>query len=124
MKKPLQLSGSAYEIMDILWENGAYPAKDIAAEMKKRRGWTKNATYSTIHRLIEKGYIQRKEPDFLCIPAVFKPDVQRNETLSFIGRLYDGSVTKLFVHMLEEKAISGQELEEIRRMLDHIPKSE
>ena len=56
---------SELRVMEILWENGAMHAREIAYILEAEIGWNVNTTYSTLKKLVAKGAIKRQEPRFL-----------------------------------------------------------
>ena len=61
----LKLHDSERKVMEVLWEADApLPAKEIAARLGERVGWNKNTTYTVIKKCVEKGAIERRDPNF------------------------------------------------------------
>ena len=118
MEKKLQ--DSELKVMNVLWHEGEATAKHIADVLGDEVGWNVNTTYTLIKRCIEKGAIERSEPNFLCRPLVKKEDVQRAETDALIGKLFDGSADKLFAALLGSKRLSAEELNKLRDMIDKL----
>lgn len=106
------------KLMEILWETEPVSAKELSLIAAERIGWNKNTTYTVIKKLIEKNAIERCEPNFICISLVKKEDVQRAETASLLGRLFNGSKKALFSALLEDEDLSAEELDELRAMID------
>ena len=66
MNDQIKLNNSETRIMNVLWEKGQLPAKEVALEAAARYGWNKNTTYTILKALIEKDYLRREEPNFVC----------------------------------------------------------
>ena len=118
MEKKLQ--DSELKVMNVIWREGEATAKHIAEVLGAEVGWNVNTTYTLIKRCIEKGAVERSEPNFLCRALVKKEDVQRAETDELIGKLFDGSADKLFAALLGRKKLSASELEKLRGMIDEL----
>ena len=58
----LKLFDSEKRVMECIWDNGDMSAKEIAAELNIRVGWSKTTTYTVIKKCIEKGAIRRSDP--------------------------------------------------------------
>lgn len=108
------------EIMEIIWKNGEMAAAEIAAYFLKPEngGHFKNTTYTFIKRLVEKGFIERREPGFVCVPRYGRDEILISETKSFIDRVYNGSFNQLFSQFVANQALSDRELKEIRALID------
>lgn len=42
-------------------------------------GWNRNTTYTVLKKCIEKKYVKRSEPGYICSAVVSKKDVQLSE---------------------------------------------
>ena len=113
----IKLFDSELKVMDILWKEGDLTAKQISDILKESIGWNMNTTYTVIKKCIAKGAIQRTEPNCLCHALIGKEAVQEAETDELIGKLYDGSVDKLFAALLGRKKLSAQQIERLRQIV-------
>ena len=113
----VKLFDSELKVMDVLWQRGDTPAKEIAKVLTAELGWNVNTTYTLIKRCISKGAIQRSEPGFLCNALIPKSAVQEAETDELINKVYDGSADKLFAALLGRKQLSPQQIEKLRQIV-------
>ena len=113
----VKLFDSELKVMDVLWQRGDTPAKEIAKVLTAELGWNVNTTYTLIKRCISKGAIQRSEPGFLCHALIPKSAVQEAETEELINKVYDGSADKLFAALLGRKQLSPQQIEKLRQIV-------
>ena len=112
---PIKLFDSELKVMNVLWRGGNRTAKEISDILKAETGWNMNTTYTVIKKCIAKGAIERSEPGFLCHALIPKEAVQESETDELIGKLYDGSVDKLFTALLGSKKLSAEQIDQIGR---------
>ena len=112
-----KLFDSELKDMGVLWKEGDCTAKHIPDVLKAEVGWNMNTTYTLIKRCINKGAIQRSEPNFLCHALVQKQEVQETQTNELIDRIYDGSADKLFAALLDRKKLSGEQLQKLREIV-------
>ena len=101
----IKLFDSELKIMDVLWREGETTAKHISEILNEEIGWNRNTTYTLIKRCIEKGAIERSEPNFVCRALIPKEKVQEAETNELINKVYDGSADKLFAALLGRKKL-------------------
>ncbi|MGN1047181.1 MAG: BlaI/MecI/CopY family transcriptional regulator [Eubacteriales bacterium] len=109
---------SELKVMDVIWEKGDISAKDVSLKMAELAGWNKNTTYTVIKKLEAKGYIKRTEPGFICSALVSRKEVSKSETDSLVERLFGGSKKALFSALLEDEALTSDEIEELRKMIE------
>ena len=109
---------SEIKVMEIVWESEPVSAKDISIVAAQKIGWNKNTTYTVIKKLEEKGYIKREDPGFVCTSLVSRDAVRKSETKGLVERLFGGSKKALFSALLEDEELTGDDIEELRRMID------
>ncbi len=114
----IRLPDSELKVMGFLWDKGYTSAKAVAEYMSETYSWKKNTTYTVLKNLIAKQVVERKEPDFICLPLVTREQVGKTETNSLLERFYKGSVSALISSFLNDRKLSKEELEEIKKMID------
>lgn len=87
---------------------------------EKEVGWNMNTTYTLIKRCINKGAIERSEPNFMCRPLISKEAVQKRETNELIDKIFDGSADKLFAALLGKKTLSSKQIEKLKQVVDEL----
>lgn len=113
----VKLFDSELRVMDVLWRGGDQTAKRISDILKAEIGWNMNTTYTVIKKCIAKGAVERIEPNFMCRALIAKEAVQEAETNELIGKLYDGSVDKLFAALLGRKKLTPGQIERLKRIV-------
>lgn len=113
----MKLFDSELKVMEVLWEQGAKPARDIVDVLSDRIGWNKNTTYTVIKKCIEKGSIEREEPNFLCKPLVTKDEVAQSETEQLIDKMFGGSSELFFSSFLKNQGISEVDAARLAKMI-------
>ncbi len=113
----MKLFDSELKVMEVLWEQGKKPARDIVDVLAARIGWNKNTTYTVIKKCIEKGAIEREEPGFLCRALVTKDEVAQSETEQLIDKMFGGSSELFFSSFLRNQGISKEEAERLFKMI-------
>lgn len=115
-----KLSDGELKIMEILWREKSFAAKDIASELSNTIGWDKTTTYTVLRRCINKNLIIRKEPNFICKPSISKEQVSSYETKKLIDKMYNGRVSNLVAFLLNEIDITGEEIDRVRKIIDDL----
>lgn len=117
----IKLHDSELKIMDILWKEGDTTAKRLAEVLGEQVGWTKATTYTLIRRCIQKGAIQRLEPNFLCRALAAREEAQALETDELLNKLYDGAPDQLIASLLGRKKHLGEkEVERLMKLIDEL----
>lgn len=110
--------------MDVLWKEGDLTAKAVSDILKAEIGWNMNTTYTVIKKCVAKGAIARSEPGFRCHALISREEAQEAETDELIGKLYDGSVDKLFATLLGRKKLTAQQIERLRQLVDRLEEAD
>lgn len=115
MEKKLQPSEA--NVMNIVWDRGQCSARDIAAILAERVGWSKTTTYTVIKKCLDKGILRRIEPGFLCEAVLSRREVQTAETNELIDRYFGGSTDALVSALLGSERLTREEIERLRRLI-------
>lgn len=116
----IKLFDSELKIMDVLWKNGDTTAKQIAEILKEQVGWSKTTTYTLIRRCIDKGAVERIEPNFVCHPLVTVEQARELETTELINKMYDGAADQLVASILGQKNLSPEEIKRLKQLVSSL----
>lgn len=112
-----KLSESEYHVLEILWNRGDTTAKKIAEILNDEVGWSKTTTYTVLKRSINKGIIQRTDPNFVCHALISKQEAQSKETNELIDHLYDGSPKKLISFLVDDNRLSEKDIADLKDII-------
>ncbi|MCL2574177.1 MAG: BlaI/MecI/CopY family transcriptional regulator [Defluviitaleaceae bacterium] len=113
----IKLFDSELKVMEVVWEQKNVTAKTIAEALAKSIGWNKNTTYTVIKKCVEKGAIERVEPNFICRALVSKEDVQGAEIDELVNKLFGGSTELLFASLVGHKKLPDDMLEKLKKIV-------
>lgn len=113
MERP---NDSELKVLQVLWEKGTTPAKDIADALTKAYGYSKNTSYTLINRLIAKGAVEREEP-FVCTALITREQVQLSEAQGLLEKLFDGSASMLFAALTGSNKLPESEREQLQNLI-------
>ncbi len=113
-----KLFDSELKVMEVLWEKGPMPAKDIVDVLAERIGWNKNTTYTVIKKCVDKGAIDRGEPGFVCTPLLSRDEAARSETEQLIDKMFGGSSELFFSSFLKNQGMSEEEALRLAKMIE------
>ena len=113
----VKLYDSELKVMEVLWRKGELTAGNLAKILKEQTGWNRNTTYTVIKKLVEKGAIERREPNFSCRAIITKEQVRQREAEELMDKLFDGSPELLFASLLSRKKLSEDQLQRLRQIV-------
>ncbi|MDB6136188.1 MAG: hypothetical protein JWM59_4431 [Verrucomicrobiales bacterium] len=115
------ISESEWVIMETLWDHAPRTASEVAQAVRETTGWADNTVRTLLTRLAAKGAVESRRNT----PGVreFLPTVQREacvkeESRSFLKRVFRGSAKPLLAHFAENARLSPNEVQELKRLLD------
>lgn len=115
----VKLFDSELKVMDVLWrEKEKLTASQIVKILKEEVGWNRNTTYTVIKKCIEKGVIERQEPNFICKALISKEEVQEQETSELISKLFDDSPEQFFSAFIHRKGLTKDQISELKKIVD------
>ena len=83
----MKLFDSEWKVMEVLWQENDRTAKEISLRLADSIGWNKNTTYTVIKKCIDKGAIERWEPNFICHAVITKQQAQKDEADTLVDDL-------------------------------------
>ena len=114
----MKLFDSEWKVMEVLWQENDRTAKEISRRRADSIGWNKNTTYTVIKKCIDKGAIERREPNFVCHAAITKRQAQKEEADSLVDKVFGGSAELLFASILSDRSLSKDELARLRALVE------
>ena len=116
----IKLFDSELKVMEALWSKGDLTAVELVGILNQQTGWNKNTTYTVIKKLIEKGAIERMEPNFTCKARIGKEEVQQQEATELIGKLFNGSADAFLAAFLSDKTLSKEEIHRLKQLIEQL----
>lgn len=113
------LSDSEWRIMTLLWEQ-PMTMPQIRKSLDAETGWSKHTVISFLNRMMAKGAIETVEakPARLYRPLIERDESLREETRSFVSRLFRGKAGLLVASLVEQEILDDQEIDDLMRMLE------
>ena len=106
----MKLFDSEWKVMEVLWQKNDRTAKEISLRLADTIGWNK--------KCIEKGAIERREPNFICHAQITKQQAQKEEAETLVEKVFDGSAELLFASILSDRSLSKDELARLKALVE------
>jgi predicted transcriptional regulator len=113
-------TNSEYDILRLLWDNGDMLAQDISKRLAYK--WKKTTTYTLIQLCVEKGYIQRSEPRYMCHAILTREKAVMMIIESIITDCFSGSRIEFIACLLSVLKKEGRTdlLDEFKAWVDRL----
>ena len=114
------LSDSEWTLMNCLWEKHPMTITELTAALRPKTGWGKNTVITMLARLEAKGAVRHEEGGRAkrYFPALRREDAARDETESFLSKVYGGSLGLMMSAMVEGRRLSESDIAELSAILD------
>lgn len=115
----IRLSEAEWKVISLLWEEAPQTMMQITNYFKDTTGWTKHTVMTFLKRMEEKGAIHHEEGERakLYYPDIDKDEAVLQETEEFLHKVFDGRMGLMLNTMVEKKALSKSEIEELYDIL-------
>ena len=116
----VSLSDGEWRIMNRLWESGGNTITELTASLQKETGWDKHIIITMLGRMEKKEAIAHRQGGRAKIfyPLVSREEVSMQETRGFLEKVYRGSLGMMVNAMVEDKALSDEEIQELYDILE------
>ena len=117
----MKLSEAEWAVMESLWRDTRRSLAAVSAELKTVKGWSKNTVHTYLTRMEKKGLvsIDHSLPEPYAA-AVSRSDCAREERTELLDKVYGGAAGELIAAFLKESAISREEIDRLRKLLDEM----
>lgn len=109
--------------MKIVWDRETVTVRDVYEVLREHRRIAYTTVMTTMSILEQKGFLRRtrKERAYLYRPTRRRESVVRGMVREFLDRVFNGAAEPLLVHLAEDRRISEDDLDEIRRLIRKKP---
>ena len=107
---------SEYRFCLILWRNEPINSTKLAKLCKEELGWSRTTTYTVIKRLSDRGVVKNENATVTAL--VSKEEVQLSQMEEMIEKTFEGSLPAFLAAFARRQALSQEEEEEIRRIIE------
>ena len=111
---------SEYRFCLILWEHEPVTASELVKLCQEQLGWKRTTTYTVIKRLSERGVLKNEEGTITSL--ISKEEAQASEIEELVEKKFEGSLPAFVAAFTKHQNMSGEELDEVQRMIDRIRK--
>lgn len=100
----------------LIWDHEPLPSSRLVELCRERLGWKKSTTYTVLRRLCQKGLFQNEGGVVTSLLSREELDACRSE--AFVAETFDGSLPRFLAAFTRRKKLSGEELDQLQRLID------
>lgn len=115
-----KLTDAEWKVMTVLWEHAPRTMMEITNALKEETGWTKYTVMSFLKRMEEKGAVHFEEGGRakLYFPDWKREEAAVQEAQDFLDKVFHGKAGLMINAMVQQKALSKQEIAELYEILE------
>ena len=109
------------QILKVLWQQSPLLARDVQAALARDgRDLAKTSIITTLNTMVVKKYLTRSKQAnmYLFTPKITESEVGDRVLGDVVDRVFDGSTSAVLLKLFDVKDIDGDELKELRRIID------
>ena len=107
---------SEYRFCLILWEREPLTTTELVKLCRERLGWKRTTTYTVIKRLGERGVLKNENGTVSAL--ISREEAQVAELDALMEQKFQGSLPAFLAAFARRQALSEEEAEEIRRIIE------
>jgi BlaI family penicillinase repressor len=120
-KKPARVLGQQeLQIMTVAWDRGRVTVRDVYEALRERRQVAYTTVMTMMNILDEKGFLKKtpgEDRAYVYEPARSRQTVTRAMVNEFVDRVFGGSANPLMLHLIEDRHVTEEDLDELRRAI-------
>ena len=120
MRAAVHISEAETKVMEVLWARSPLSASAVIAALAADSAWNHRTIRTLLSRLVEKGAVKATADGraYLYRPALSRKRFVKEESRSFLTRVFGGSPLAAVVHLVEGEALSPEELARLKALLE------
>lgn len=114
-----KISDAEWQVMKVLWKKSPLTAAQIIDTLQPETQWNRKTIHTLIRRLVKKEVLGIKtENPYMYYPLLEEELCMKEETKTFLEKVYDGSLQLLMANFLKNEKLSKQEINKLKKLLD------
>lgn len=101
---------------DLIWQNEPISSGALVRLCEGKLGWKKSTTYTVLKKLCERGIFRNERGEVTAL--ISRDEFYALQSQRFVEESFDGSLPAFIAAFSSRKALTTQEIAEIRRMID------
>ena len=114
--RELQMGVIESRFADIIWGNEPISTSELTRRSEELLNWKKTTSYTVLKRLCDKGIFQNEKGTVTSL--ISRDEFYSVQSEKFVDETFDGSLPAFLAAFTARKALTPDEVAELRRMID------
>src|SRR4030042_3845371 len=108
-----RIADSEWRIMKVFWKQSPKSAQEIIDALAGEMDWSSRTIKTLLNRLVKKGALgyEKSGRSYLYFPRINEEECKREETRTFMNRVFDGALTPMLASFIEDGNFTPEELD-------------
>lgn len=118
MNDTISISDAEWTVMESIWTRGSATAADAIDDLAGVQDWNHRTIRTLLARLVEKGVLKATQDGnrYVYTPAVTRQRCVRQESRTFLQKVFGGDVSSLMLHFAKESNLSAEDIKRLKQM--------
>lgn len=112
----IQMGAVERRFAEIIWRHAPLTAAQIAKYALEELGWKKTTSYTALKRLCDKGIFANESG--MVRAVISREEFDSLQSQRFVNDSFQGSLPAFIAAFARQQTLSGEELAQIRQLLD------
>ena len=115
----IRLSEAEWKVMNVLWEESPQTIMQLTHRFQGTTDWTKHTVMTFLKRMEDKGAVGYETVGRAkqYYPKIERCEAALQETEEFLEKVFNGRMGLMLNTMVQQKALSGEEIAELYDIL-------
>jgi len=126
-KRRADIAAAELDVLKALWDRGPSTVRETRDHLEKAgRDLAHTTVLTFLTRLEQKGFVRsdRSGVAYVYTPAVSREQVVGSRVEDVMKQLFDGAAGPLVLHLVRNERLSPDEIDELRRLIDHLDEAD
>ena len=113
------ISEAEHQVMKIIWKDNPIMASEIIDVLTKTTDWKPKTIKTLLNRLLTKDAIgyEKSGREYNYYPLIEEADFVKTESRMFLKRIFGGAMKPMLVSMVENKDLTLEDIDELRKYI-------
>ena len=119
MDKIPAISEAEHQVMKVIWKDNPITASEIINVLTERTDWKPKTIKTLLNRLLTKGALgyEKTGREYNYYPVIEEADFVKSESRNFVKRIFGGAMKPMLVSMVENKDLTLEDIEDLRKYI-------
>jgi BlaI family penicillinase repressor len=121
-KQSVAISEAESVVMQVFWARGALASDQVVSALVGQESWQEATVKTLLNRLLKKGALRARKDNrrYIYSPVLSRTAWLSAESHGFLDRMFGGRVAPLVSYFSEQKKLSKEDIEDLKRLIHDI----